>query len=693
MASSMEVAKSAFTKVFEYSMALITGTKWMAQNYKLTKEVGSVPDMFNAYPYQIALIDLMCTDNADYERITVLKSARIGWTQLLVGVVMYQISKARRNILFFLDNDSSAKEFTKDNIDPSFEACPITASAIQEMRDKRSHDTMTYKKLNGKSLRIRGGTAGRNYRGKTVDTVILDELDAFPSVVKATVSEEEGTPVELSNVRTRLSHRGPMVIAGSSPVEMHSSQIYREYQRADVSFQFYVPCPHCEVRSPLIWEQMKKTIPVSDEKYDDMLRAGKVAHECPHCKKKAYQSHRPEMLKQGRWEVPKYRDGEPEQYYGCYIKTDPDGKYPPLLIGADGNAVPFPKFITFYIWSAYNPDTSWESIALDYIRAEDDPLTMKKFLNTTLGRPWLETSEEVTEAQLMARMKPVKALPNEYQALYAAVDVQDGGIGKDGWLSVLLTAYAPGERSIILNQFEFFGDTSLPQGSAWQKLIDWLRTWPHYENESGESIGIHGLAIDSGWQTATVYQMYFVLANIIGGNRVLIIKGYETLKGKAVVNIVPSREKGKPPVYSVGTHQAKITIMNRFHKTDYVTLAEGLDEKEEGKVVRELTAERLTEKRTPSGRTVKEWKKIRKRNEALDCAVYTLAMHRVMRPYQGQEITLVDTEDEEEPLPIETVKEDSKEYLTVNPEQSDNSHVKTEPTQHTPRPVQRVFGI
>ena len=77
MATSREVAASAFTKVFEYTMALITGTKWMAQNYKLVRDVGSSPGMFIAYPYQEALVDMMCTDNATYERITVLKSP--GW--------------------------------------------------------------------------------------------------------------------------------------------------------------------------------------------------------------------------------------------------------------------------------------------------------------------------------------------------------------------------------------------------------------------------------------------------------------------------------------------------------------------------------------------------------------------------------------------------------------------------------------
>ena len=174
--------------------------------------VGSSERPFVPYPFQKGLLDILCTNNAEYERVSFLKSARLGWTTVLVGTIMNQLGISRRNILFYAKSDGEASDFVKDTIDPYFEKCPVVADAVANIKDKRSHDTQSFKNLNGKSLRVRGGTAGRNYRGKTVDTVIIDELDSFPQIIKSSSGTEEGSAISLAAVRTRLSTRGRLVI-------------------------------------------------------------------------------------------------------------------------------------------------------------------------------------------------------------------------------------------------------------------------------------------------------------------------------------------------------------------------------------------------------------------------------------------------------------------------------------------------
>ncbi|EHW38965.1 large terminase domain protein [Escherichia coli DEC9B] len=43
------------------------------------------------------------------------------------------------------------------------------------------------------------------------------------------------------------------------------------------------------------------------------------------------------------------------------------------------------RSITFHIWTAYSPFTTWVQIVYDWLDALKDPNGLKTFVNTTLG--------------------------------------------------------------------------------------------------------------------------------------------------------------------------------------------------------------------------------------------------------------------------------------------------------------------
>ena len=125
MSKIREASKHAFNTVFEYSLEPMTGTAWNEKFHKLPLMTSSykTEQPFVAAPFQRALLDVMCAEGMGYSRINCIKSSRIGWTFTLMGVMMYQLGRARRSLTYFAQSEQDAKDITKDTIDPTFLAC------------------------------------------------------------------------------------------------------------------------------------------------------------------------------------------------------------------------------------------------------------------------------------------------------------------------------------------------------------------------------------------------------------------------------------------------------------------------------------------------------------------------------------------------------------------------------------------
>ncbi|MGT5123490.1 terminase gpA endonuclease subunit, partial [Escherichia coli] len=65
-----------------------------------------------------------------------------------------------------------------------------------------------------------------------------------------------------------------------------------------------------------------------------------------------------------------------------------------MFFSAADNEIPPPRSITFHIWTAYSPFTTWVQIVYDWLDALKDPNGLKTFVNTTLGETWEEAVGE-----------------------------------------------------------------------------------------------------------------------------------------------------------------------------------------------------------------------------------------------------------------------------------------------------------
>ncbi len=174
---------------------LLTTVQWADEYYYLPKESSYTPGKWETLPFQVAIMNAM-----GYELIRVvnlIKSARVGYTKMLLGVEGYFIEHKSRNSLLFQPTDSSAEDFMKSHVEPTIRDVPVLLELAPWFGRKHRDNTLTLKRFSsGVGFWCLGGAAAKNYREKSVDVVCYDELSSFEPDV-----EKEGSPTLLGDKR------------------------------------------------------------------------------------------------------------------------------------------------------------------------------------------------------------------------------------------------------------------------------------------------------------------------------------------------------------------------------------------------------------------------------------------------------------------------------------------------------------
>ncbi|EDS0075649.1 phage terminase large subunit family protein, partial [Salmonella enterica subsp. diarizonae] len=145
----------------------LTTVQWADKYYYLPKESSYTPGKWETLPFQVAIMNAM-----GYELIRVvnlIKSARVGYTKMLLGVEGYFIEHKSRNSLLFQPTDSSAEDFMKSHVEPTIRDVPVLLELAPWFGRKHRDNTLTLKRFSsGVGFWCLGGAAAKNYREKSV---------------------------------------------------------------------------------------------------------------------------------------------------------------------------------------------------------------------------------------------------------------------------------------------------------------------------------------------------------------------------------------------------------------------------------------------------------------------------------------------------------------------------------------------
>lgn len=574
----------------------MTLEEWSGKHFYLSAESSYVEQAWTPWPFQRAIMAVISND--DVAEVSLKKSARVGYTKILLAAIGYNAEHRRRNQCIWQPTDDDAEDFVKSELDPMLRDVAAMRTVLPSYLQRHKDNTLQQKKFIGSILRVKGGKAAKNFRRISIDFGCLDELDAFDNDI-----EKEGAPDVLAAKRLEGA-TFPKLVAGSTPKLKGFSLIDARYTQADERFTFQIACPQCGAFHPLTWGGKDEPHGIKFQR-DEAGAAVSAFHLCPHCTYPLPQAEYLTATENGIW-INERGD----------IHLTNAGRF----ITPDGQPLPAPRHVGLHVWTAYSPAVSWLQIVREFLDAyakqlEGDDSKMKAWTNTTKGDAWEGEIERTDADELKARAEPfaLRHMPRDCLLVLCFIDTQDNRLEAGVW------GIGRAGQMWTLDHQIFFGNPALVD--VWNEAEQFLRE-QEYSHVSGRSQRIFATGIDSGGHhTDAVY----AFAHRLKALRVHATKGVSG-RERSIDNgntRVGYRWNGKiekqgPVLWHVGTNLAKDRFQARLEVATpgpgYVHLSNALSDEWFKQLASEVRATRRM-----AGGTETRWTPIRKRNEVKDC--------------------------------------------------------------------------
>ncbi len=571
-------------------------SEWAEKYFYLSPESSYVEKPWEAYPYQVPIMD--CMSNDDIREVDFIKSARIGATKMMVASMGYYAQHKKRNQAFWQPTDDDADEFVKTELEPMIRDCPAVREVFPYHDKKSKFNTLRQKMFRGSTLYIRGGKAAKNYRRISPSVVYGDELNGFGRDI-----EKEGKPRALISKRVEGA-TFPKEIYASTPTIKGESNIDDAVAAAgEMYFRFYIPCPKCgemhylqfggkDVAFGFKWEQGKPWT---------------AKYMCGSCLDYYTQADYLNVWHEGRMQTES----------GIWI--DPDG----IFRDSKNKVIETPSHVAFHVWTAYSPQTTWTQLVREFLECKQDRSALKSFVNLTLGESWEEDVAEKLEHQYLYLRREHYSVPKHARAITFGIDTQDDRF------EVQFDAWGAGEERWSIGYRRLYGD--LDRAEIWQKLAEILLQKFH-RADGMQMQALLGCQDYGGHYPDEVAEFSKRM-----GTRFLIPVRGASMYGKPVLNF--PRKPSVKGVYltEVGTDTAKDVLYHRLKLGEpgpaywHFPHNEQFDEE----YFRQLTNEVRQPKWTTGGIKRYVWDAGGRRQEPWDCSVYSFVAIRIAQQHFG----------------------------------------------------------
>jgi phage terminase large subunit GpA-like protein len=580
----------------------LTVSQWSDRHRYLSSRGAAEPGLYRTSrtPYMREIMDCLSPHHWA-QKVVFPKSAQVGATEAGNNWIGYIVDCCPGPVLMVQPTVELAKRLSKQRIEPLIDESPRLRAKVKPARTRDSGNTVLSKGFPGGQLIITGANSAVGLRQMPARFVVVDEVDAYDLDV-----EGEGDPVSLIDARQlTFGHRRKQFMPSTPTIE-GLSRVDAEYKRSDMR-RYHVPCPHCGSIQWLKFERLRWEKGAPDT----------VAYVCEGCEDPIAEHHKTWMLDEAngaQWIATAAREQIAAARASC-------------LVG-------------FHISALYSPIgwLSWADIARQWEAAQGNDAALKTFKNTVLGEVWQDRGEAPDWQRLYDRRERgwrLGSVPAGGLLLTAGADVQRDRVEVDVW------AWGRGLRRWLVDHIVIYGDPA--KSEVWSKLAAVLsQTWPHAE--TGARLGLARLGVDAGDGLTT--QEVYAFARKAGVAQVFAFKGEggfdraSPVQGPTFVDATIEGRKLRRGVrlwkVAVATFKAELYRCLRLDRPTDEEIAEaGGDAWPDGYVhlpgeigaewTKQLVAERLVTTKGPKGYPKLEWRQMRERNEALDCAVYARA--------------------------------------------------------------------
>ena len=503
-------------------------------------------------------------DDPQVKQVTLKFSAQMAKTEVTLNALGKWIHQDPSPILFVQPTEDAAKGFSKERVAPMIRDTPVLREIFNYSNKRNGGQNILHMMFPNGYVAFVGSNSPSKLASRPIRRVLFDEVDRYPIS-----TGDEGDPIALAKNRTKTFYNYKWIMV-STPTTEKNSKIHKDYLSSTME-EWHTPCPSCGELQTLEWSRV-----VWKDSEDT-----NIGMTCKHCG--VIHSER-------EWKV--------DVSKRVWIAKEPKRKR-------------HRGFACNEMWSSWK---SWENMRDDYLAAENDIEKMKSFVNTSLGEVWIENlAEEMDWERLFNRREDYRAeVPNGVLLLTAGTDVQDNrieleivgwGKNKESWgIEYITIPYAPNTDK------------------AWESLDSILGK--KYKREDGKEMSVYISCIDTGGHfTEEVYgyvqprqkHKRIIAIKGQGGENIPINNGFRKTKGTHKLDLL---SVGVNALKDITYFGLKIEEIGK----EYCHFPTDLKRAYGENYFKGLTAEM----KVMDGKKI-VWKKIRERNEPLDCRNYSRA--------------------------------------------------------------------
>jgi terminase, large subunit len=577
----MTALDDALDRVMREALApppLLSLAEWADRHARVPMAGNAQPGPWRPFAYQRGWLEAM--SDPSVRMVVVQKSARIGYTRCLIHCASYYIHQDPAPVLIVLPRESDAEDFSRSEILPTLLDTPVLTEVAGDLRNRSTEQRVSKRVFkNGSSVAFVGANSPNSFRRISARIILFDETDAYPAELG-----QEGDAVALGVKRSETFHNR-RIILGSTPTIRHESRIEKAFNESDMR-RFHVPCVHCGHEQVLRWQNLKWSRMPTGEHLPDT-----VYYECEKSGCIITEDRKAGMIEAGKWIAEK----------------------------------PFAGVAGFHISTLYSlfPNACWSNLVREWLAACKDEVTLRTFINTTLGetfeqrgtaRPWEELSARARSSTYRRGMVPEGAA-----LLFLGCDCQ---LDRIEWM---LVGRGSNNKKFIIDYGVIHWPISEADG---QRALNALlrRRWNNY---CGMPQSITMCAVDAGYETSSVLEF------CKGRREIIAVRGLSGSYKPAIAKVKSERHNKRGDVlrqprdgyFTVGIDSIKSQLFVDLSKDDpdaagYIAFPSDCEDR----LFQELTSEHRVAIRK-MGMVVFRWEKVsdRQSNEMLDCWTYSQA--------------------------------------------------------------------